>query len=897
LTRQALLVCALAGGWPLLPAAPAKAAPVETAAPPLVEAFQKGPISLTATVTRTLGPGEQSVLPLFQVPVLKYRDKLELSFSGEAFDQRVSSADWSLVVVFLPRTIAPTDQGVVDYTLKRKGDRMVIPAIPVPYDSIPMIFLIPDRNAKKKVLRDLDDHLEAFRTLCAKIADISTQRAAADKFIQDLDAIDKSLSPAQYDHAVQGFLHAYGDEVSGSAQAFLATSSSNLDKCNYLTQQFRTTNLLVPGPAPAAALVAAPPDAAAGERPASAYVSILFDLAAIINNLWPGHQFQYLPAVARDFHDGSADLYYSAWIRTTGDLRGALMCCPGNWEDQAAPAFDFELAPGETLLDKQFLLRIRPKEDNRAPFALFGHDWKLLLTGPKGESLPPLPLSPSAGRQSFVAVPGPALEALRKLDAATVKARIVGRWGFTSIAMEPQVLPAGCDPAWVPAPQEAAAFQVGRACAFKLPAAWAGTVERVRFRPAAAGAKPLAAQLSTARDGSKEARFEPRPEDAGPGTLEILTFGSDHPALARPLTLAEAPPEATGLEAHLLDTSLSLHGRHLRGVQAVLLGQRRFIPAVPNPADGPVRQFRAEDGKPLEGTAGGPLAVTLVTAEGKVPAACQAVLSAARPRFRQVLVVPAEGKRSGLAITSSLPIAGTGDPSLVSLLTDKGYRFPSDATFRVAVRNAEDPSEVRTILPAKIRVMGRDQKAAFILNPAELLGGRAAGRLEIRVEDDLAGAGDWLPLPATFLEMPSIGAVQAEPGGFQLTGQSLDPIEAVAPAREGPWENASVAIEDGREVARLATPLAGDTCYIKLFGWPDLVLTVKFPPQPAAPRPVVAQAPPPQPAPPSPNPVPAPPAPPVPAPRPEPLPTPPAPEPTPAAAGPAVPARSPSVPG
>jgi hypothetical protein len=71
-------------------------------------------------VVRTQGNEEQTALPLFQVPVLKYRDKLELSFAGEAFDQRVTSADWSLIVVFLPRTIAPTDQGVVDYQLKHK---------------------------------------------------------------------------------------------------------------------------------------------------------------------------------------------------------------------------------------------------------------------------------------------------------------------------------------------------------------------------------------------------------------------------------------------------------------------------------------------------------------------------------------------------------------------------------------------------------------------------------------------------------------------------------------------------------------------------------------------------------------------------------------------------------
>jgi hypothetical protein len=810
-----------------------KAGAAET--PPLVEAFQKGPISISAKVTRSLGKNEKSIMPLFQVPVLQFQDQLELSFSGEAFDLRVTSADWSVIVVFLPRTIAPTDQGVVDFTLKRKDGRMVMPAISVPYDSIPMIFLIPDHNARKKVLKDLNDHLEAFRTLCAKIADISTERAAADKFIKDLDAIDKSLSPAQYDNALQGFLHAYGDAVSGDLQAFLAAPSSNLDKCSLLTQEFRNTNVLVPGSAPAMP-VAGPIAVAPGAMATSAYVSIIFDLAAIINNLWPGHQFQYLPAVARDFHDSSADLYYSSWIRTTGDLRGALMCCPGNWEDQQPPAFDFDLPTGESLLGRQVLLKVQPRENSRGPFALFGHDWKLLLTGPKGESLPPLTLAVSPSRQSFVASPAPVLEALQKLGGTPVKARIVGRWGFTSIAQDPRELPTGCDPVWTPTPAEAAAFRIGKASAFKLPAAWAGTVERVGFRPAS-GAPLLVAKLSAGKDGSRSAEFEPK-GDAGPGLLEITAIGAGKPALAVPLTLAEAGPEVTGIEAHLEDPALILRGRHLSGVQAVEIGERRFLPAVQEPADGPSRRFLSADGKPLEGALGKQLMAVVVTRQGKLAEKFPLALMAPRPRIGEVQITRAEAKTTGLAITSTIPIAPTGDPSLVSLLSAKGYRFPSDPTFRVAIRNPEDPTEIRTVLPAKIRVMGRNQKATFILDPADLLGVRAAGILELQVQDDHAGAGDWTPIPATFLDLPAIGAIQAEPAGFRLTGQSLDQIEAVASSPAGPWAKTAVTIEGGREVVTQATPLTGDSCYLRLFGWTDLVLAVKIPRPSPEPKPV-----------------------------------------------------------
>ena len=807
-------------------AEPAKAVTAQAAAPALVEAFQKGPVTLFAKVTRA-----GAALPLFQVPVLQFKDQLELAFSGEAFDQRVTRADWSVIVVFLPRTIAPTEQGVVDFPLKHKEDRMVIPAISVPYDSIPMIFLIPDHNARKKVLKDLNDHLEAFRTLCAKIADISTQRATADKFIEDLDTIDKNLSGAQYDNALQGFLHAYGDQVSGDLQGFLASSSSNLDKCNFLAQEFRTTNLLVPA-ATAEAATATPVAVTPGVSTASAYVSIFFELAAIVNNLWPGHQFQYLPAVARDFRDFSADLYYSSWIRTTGDIRGAIMCCPGNWEDQQPPDFDFELPSGESLLGLKALLKARPRENSRPPFTLYGHDWKLLLTGPKGENLPPLPLDLSPNKQSFVASPQPVLDVLKQLGGVPAKARIVGRWGFASMGVGPQRLATGCDPTWRPSPQETAAFRVGKACTFKLPGSWAGSVEQVRFQPEVPGTAVLVAKLNSDPDGSRTAVFQPK-DTPGPGYLEILALGGRKPVSVLPMVLADADPEVTGIEARVGDTHLTLKGKHLHGIKALELGGRHFAPTAQPPEEGDTVVFLATDGKPLEGTAGKPFQVAVITAQGRQPSPLPAALLPARPRIGLVQFIPAETKGTGLAITANVPITPTSETIQVSLLAAKNYRFPSDPTFRVGIRNAEDPTAIRTLPATKMRIMGRNEKATFILSPMDLLGGRAAGKLELQIQDDHAGASDWYPLPTTFLELPTIAAVQAGPLGFQILGQSLDQIEAVAPDPGGPWEQAQIAIEAGREVARIDTPLTGATCYIKLLGWADLVLTLKVPPVPA----------------------------------------------------------------
>jgi hypothetical protein len=111
-------------------------------------------------------------------------------------------------------------------------------------------------------------------------------------------------------------------------------------------------------------------------------------------------------------------------------------------------------------------------------------------------------------------------------------------------------------------------------------------------------------------------------------------------------------------------------------------------------------------------------------------------------------------------LTSGVPVAPTRAPSQVSLLAAKGYRFPCDGAFHAAVRNADEPAETRVIPGNRIRVMGNSQKATFPIIPADLLGGRAYGKPEVQLQDDHAGASDWLPLPATFLDLPVVVAVQ-----------------------------------------------------------------------------------------------------------------------------------------
>jgi hypothetical protein len=829
--RPALVAVLLAGGA-LGAEEPAAKEPAK-ASVSFVEAFQKGPVVIKAQVARKEGASE-TLLPLFQTPWVKFGDRLEVAFSGEAFDPRVTPADWSFVVVFLPRTVAPTDKGVVDFRLKKKGGEMVVPSIAVPYDSIPMLFLLPDRNGRKKVLADLTAHLAEFRNLCAKIQALSEERAAADKFLQDLDAIDKNLTGPTYDNAVQSFLHNYGDAVSGDLQVFLSGRSSNLEKAQFLTSEFRKTNVLVPDAAAGTPATAQVTVGAGGGRAVSAYVSIFFDLAMVIHNLWPGHQFQYLPALARGFSGASAELWYSDWIRTTGDVRGALMCCPGRWSDVATPSFSFHIGKGESLLRKEALLEVEPA-GKELPFGLFGHDWKLVLTGSKGESLQPIHLEPSPGRKAFVASSGAVREALRGLKTAVLKGRIVGQWGFTSVATPSEDLYVGPDPAWAPAPEEVAAFKAGGDPVLTLPAPWADGVEKVQFRPAKGG-KVLEGSLTDAGSHGRRAVFHAGAAEAGKGTLDVFLWGDKTPSLSRPMDMLPDPPVISTVEARPGDSVVKVAGRRLDALMSLKIGDREFDRGETG-ADGAI-VFNAKDGKALEGKAGEAVKVAGTFRAGAPTVPFPRVrLRPVRPGLATVQVHAIEVKTPKLRLEASVPVAPSTGPSQINLITGKGYHFPSDHAFRLAFRNADEPEVVREVPGSKVQVLGNNQKASLALTPSDLLGGRASGRLEVQVQDEHAGCGAWIPLPVTFLDLPVLGTLE----GTQLTGPALDAIQAVAVSPAGPWSALDVSLVDGRETAAVPVVTAEGTYYFKLFGWPDLTFTLKVPPPPAAPAPVQAR--------------------------------------------------------
>ena len=79
-----ILRCRPAALAALLATAPGLQAASEPAPPTLVEAFQKGPIGVTAQVLLPQADGSLAVMPLSRVPVLHFEDHLEPAFSGEA---------------------------------------------------------------------------------------------------------------------------------------------------------------------------------------------------------------------------------------------------------------------------------------------------------------------------------------------------------------------------------------------------------------------------------------------------------------------------------------------------------------------------------------------------------------------------------------------------------------------------------------------------------------------------------------------------------------------------------------------------------------------------------------------------------------------------------------------
>ena len=830
----ALLVGALLGSgrplWADDPPAPPKPAR------DLAEAFQKGPIGLSAQVLRRGPDGKEVGLPLFQVPVLRYRDRVEITLSGEAFDPRVTQADWTLIVVFLPRTVAPTERGVVELRLRRKGPDMVAAPFTAPYDAIPMFFLVPDAGGRRKILTDLSAHLEAFRSICLKLSDLAEQRAHADRFQAGLDTIRKDQSPAAYDAAVFNFLKAYGGQVSQDFQVFLSRNgASNLDKFQFLTQEFRRTNILVPSSDAGSQSVSLQGQSVSGPvRPASAYISIAFDLVQIFQNLWPGHQFQYVPALARDFAGLHSQLWYGDWIHTTGDVRGALVFSPCRWEDADPPVFSFDLPPGGSLLQAFGQLVIQPRAKSNLPFALFGHDWRLVLEGPKGEPLAPLSLMPSPGKQAFAILPGPALDALRKAGLPTVKAHIVGSWGFQPIASEALELPAGLDPAWRPTPIEREHFMLGEACDFRLPASWAACVGRVIFHPARGAVSSLEADLKLQPDGSRLASFRTLEGLAGPGSLDLYLTGAEPPALSLPLMLLPPLPVVDRVEVHQGETSVLLSGRHLGEASLCALGGQLLTRGKEN-SEGWF--FESIQGA-VAGETGTLLQGELRLEDGRTLPLKDVRVLPPRPQLGAIQVIP-ERAAPGLPLSASRPLIPTDTPVMVSILSGRKGDYPFGHRPKLLIRSTDDPAAVRTLpsagVPGTLRLLGRGQRLIATFQVAELFGASASGHFEVQVSDAAAGASAWVPLSPLFLELPIVKRAFHDEAGTHLDGPALETIEAVAAAPAGPWVPFVFGFQDDHERADVPAPGTDGAIFLRLYGWPDLVVRLQgpLPPPPA----------------------------------------------------------------
>ncbi len=832
LRRFSLAAClCLSAGVPLLHADDATPPPAKKV--DLGDAFQKGPIALDAKVIRSVSGHPPEHLPLFQVPVLRYEDQVQISLSGEAFDPRVTQADWTLVVVFLPRTVAPTDRGVVELRLKRKGDAMVAAPFKAPYDAIPMFFLVPDTGGRRKILTDLSAHLDAFRSICLKLSDLTEQRAHADQFLAGLNTIQQNQSPASYDSSLFNFLKAYGAPVSQDFQVFLASNdTSNLAKFQFLTQEFTRTNLLSPGSDSGGdGSVSLQDQSVSGPmRPASAYVAIAFDLVQIFQNLWPGHQFQYVPALARDFKGSHAELWYGDWIHTTGAVRGALVFSPCRWKDAELPAFTFDLPADGNLLQPFGRLQIHPKAKSNQPFALYGHDWRLVLEGPKGApALAPLPLAPSPDHQSFMILPGPAQDALRKADLLQVQAHIEGAWGFEPVASPGVALPAGLDPTWRPTGDEKDHFMEGQACHFRLPGPWAACVGRVIFRPAQGGSS-LEAKLEAQPDGSRLAAFTTLAGPPGPGTLELRLSGSEQPSLSVPLRLLPPLPVVDHVEAHQGENSVLVVGSHLSQATACRFGDLVLQPGQ-RTREG--WTFVAAKGT-LPGEAGSLLQGALHLGDGRVLSLKDVLLLPPRPQLGVIQVIP-ERAPKGLPLTADHPLIPPDEPVLISILSGRKGAYPFGHKPQLRFRATDDPETIHPLPPKHLRMVGRGERLLASLRMSDLIGSSGAGHLEVQVADAKAGASAWVPLQPLFLELPVLKSVQLDGTASRLMGPSLETIEAVAPAPTGPWTPFSFSFQEAGEESGPAPAGAPDgSLFLKLYGWPDLAVRLQGPVPPKA---------------------------------------------------------------
>jgi len=278
------------------------------------------------------------------------------------------------------------------------------------------------------------------------------------------------------------------------------------------------------------------------------------------------------------------------------------------------------------------------------------------------------------------------------------------------------------------------------------------------------------------------------------------------------------------MQAHCGEDLLLAQGEHLEQIKTITLGSFSLHRTRVG-KDG--AEFKIETGQfpdapavELQGSA--------TLEDGRSLFKLSMTLLPPRPLLKGLEVIRKESPM-GLPLQGSAMLIPNTAPVMVSALSGRPGRYPLGRAPKVNLRNADEPGNPVTIPQAGIRLTGRGQRLLASFKPVELLGTRSTGHLEIQVEDGVAGTSGWTPLPALFLELPVITSLAKEGEAWWVSGPVLDCIESTATSPEGPWEALKLSYRGSGQVAPTAPVNGNGGLFLKLYGWPELVLQVQAP--------------------------------------------------------------------
>ena len=746
-----------------------------------------------ATVTRTVA-GVRVTLPAAVVPALEPGDAVAVGFPD--FTRPAARVNYHVDVAFITE-VAPQRwlyerSGPWDrlFENRRRGSPSSpqTPALRFTYGvqqarGIPIFFIVPEDD-KTRGMDGVRDYVGAHPTDFKNMAE--SANAAVDRYTWFSDFLQSlgngSIDPLASQRRVEDVAASLGAAPTAINTCYASGATQN-DVASCIQATLQSTQYQPNLDAPTQAQFFGGLAGAASPLSVATYLLPLLSLWKIF--AYAGHrEFEYLPTTLGLAQPSSLAVtgnellvglkvptlrppaaYSSALFFTIGDPQAAA---------SAPTVVDDADAAGVCARSDRFVLPLHL--DRTSPYV---NDTSLVVT-PDGKAARTIALDPRS-------VDAPLVSRAQFDDGsdAGYTVRLAGRFGFDPIAQPAEPLAHIAIPratAWNVEPAPHRTPRTGGALDAVATSAAAPCLSSAELQ--VGSAPPIALAVTHLDDRRVALHASLQNVPAGPARLRLIQADPLHGTQiesASTLAIAPKPAEVDAASvpvANLQDRFIALHGRGFEDIAGVRVGGSEYLKTPSSTA-----ADACFTGPPIDGADMQPdtrISAQLVPRDGSPGQIFEMRIARSRPVLLPPSADPAASPRLS---TEPLEVQLTRRDGALPLQREVRLRqaqpeaSPCETVATDPVAALVPASEVRAQTPSSL---------AVALRPAQELGDRASGTLQLQLRDVRGDADSaWTDVPGSFVRAPSVAKIECPPNlttPCTLIGSGLSSIAGVADA-------------------------------------------------------------------------------------------------------------------